>query len=100
MMRCGFASRSFTFWRSFPSLYTTSQRLHQVDNLGWFAFAWRLDLLAVLFFLQQLFQRILVLVLEFLGIEISFLGVNDMRRQLKHVGRHLLVFNVVEIVPL
>jgi hypothetical protein len=43
-----------------------AKRIHEVDDLGRSTFARRLDLLSGLLFLQQLLERFLVVVLEFL----------------------------------
>ena len=59
-----------------------------------------LDLLALLLLLQQFLQCVLVAVLEFLGIEVSLLGLDDVGREIEHVLRDLLVFDIVEIVLL
>jgi hypothetical protein len=59
-----------------------------------------LDLLALLFSAQQLPHRILILIFELARLEISGLGVHDVRGQIEHVLRYLLVRNIPEIVPL
>ena len=59
-----------------------------------------LDRLAGGLALDQRLQRILILVLEFRGIEMRGLGVEDMAGEFDHVFRDLRVLDVVEIVVL
>ena len=60
----------------------------------------RFDLLAGLLLLQQLLERLLVMILEAARVEVCLLGVDDMLRQLEHIPGDLLVGNILEIFPL
>jgi hypothetical protein len=77
-----------------------AQRIHQVDHIRSSGFSWALDLLPFLLFAQKLFERILVLVLEFLGIKIASLCAHYMQGEIEHIFRHLLVFDVIEVIRL
>src|SRR5262245_64385726 len=92
---CRLPALSATF-----GLHRPAQRIHEVDDLGRSALARRLDLLAGLLFLQQVLERFLVMVLEFLRLEMAGLGLDDVRGQLEHVLWDLLVRNVGKIVLL
>jgi hypothetical protein len=58
-------------------LDTPTQCVHEIDDLGRLALSRRLYLLARLLLLQQLLDRIPVLVLELLRLEMRFLRIND-----------------------
>ena len=53
-----------------------------------------------MFLADQVLERILILILELLRIEMPRLGLDDMPGKLEHVFRHLLIGNIVEIVLL
>ena len=72
-----------------------AQRLHQVDDLGRLALLRLLDRLAILLALDQVAQRALVMVLEFVRLEVPGLTLNDVRRQLELVLRLGLVLFVL-----
>ena len=46
-----------------------AQRVHKVDDVGWRALLRTLDLLALLLAPEQIFERVLVLVLECCGLK-------------------------------
>ena len=50
------------------------------------------------FFAEKLFERILVLVLKFLGLKITALCADDVQGQIEHIFRHLLIFDILEVV--
>jgi hypothetical protein len=70
------AGRWFAFAAAFR-FNASSQGFHKIDDLGGRTLLWYLDLFAVLFLLEQLFHGNFVLVLEFLGIELTCLRLND-----------------------
>ena len=49
--------------------HASAQGIHQIDNFRWRPLPRCFDLLTRLLFLQQLLQRILVVVLKFLGLK-------------------------------
>src|ERR1700730_454856 len=64
-------------------LHATPKGIHQVHNVGRLGSLRPLDRLAFLFLLQQLLERILVLILELLGIEVPRLRLHNMGRQVR-----------------
>ena len=62
-----------------------TQRIQEVDDLRRLAIARRLDLLAGLLLLQHILERLFVMVLEPLGLEVRLLGLHDMLREIEHV---------------
>src|SRR5215467_3111353 len=77
-----------------------AERIHQVDDLARLGLARDSDGLALLFLAQQILQRILIVVLEFLRIEMAGFRFDDVRGKLKHVLRHAHARDGVEIVLL
>src|ERR1700722_6945248 len=67
-----------------------SQRVHQVDHLSRCALLRLFDLLAMLFLLDQLPEGNLVVIPEFLGLEMPSLSLDDMDLQIEHVLGYLL----------
>ena len=59
------------------ALDAPTQRIHEIDHLCGRALARRFDLFAAPLLLQQLLQRILVLILELLRLEMRFLAFDD-----------------------
>ena len=59
-----------------------------------------LDRLAGLLVLEQLDQRLLVVILEGLGIEVAGLGIHDVGRELHHLRRQLQIRDILEIIGL
>jgi hypothetical protein len=62
-------------------VHASAQCIHEIDDLRRCALSWNLDLLTGLLLLQQVLQRILVVVLKFLRLEVPRLGPNDVRCQ-------------------
>src|SRR6266571_2399919 len=81
-------------------VHTSSQGIHETDDLCWLPTLGPLDRLAGLFLLQQFLQRIFVVVLKFFGLEVAGLGFDDVRRQLQHVLRNFLILDILEILVL
>ena len=87
----GFASPRFALSR--PGVATLpiradafAQRIHQVNYIGWFFFRlWRLDNLAFSPALHEFAQRLLILVLEFLGIKPCCFALKNMRCERNHI---------------
>src|SRR6185312_6504881 len=77
-----------------------SQRVHQVDHLSRCALLRLFDLLAMLFLLDQLPEGNLVVIHEFLGLEMPSLSLDDMDRQIEHVLGYLLITYIGEITVL
>jgi hypothetical protein len=50
-----------------------AQSIHPVDHIRPSGLSWALDLLSFLLFAEKLFERVLVLVLKFLGLKIAAL---------------------------
>ena len=75
-----------------------AQRVHKVDDVGWRALLRTLDLLALLLAPEQIFERVLVLVLELLRLEVASFGLDDMNREINHVLGNLFVLDCVEII--
>jgi len=61
------------------------------------SFLWTLDRLGFFLLPQKVFQGILIIVLEFLGIELPALRFQDVARELKHVLGDCFVGNIIEI---
>src|SRR6195256_4820993 len=74
------------------------QRLHQIDYLSRRPLLRLFDLFATLFLLDQLFERVLVVILEFLRLEMAGLGFHDMDCQIEHVLWDFLIRDFVEIM--
>src|SRR3979411_1685924 len=74
------------------------ERVHQVDHRCPRALLRLLDLFATLFLLDQLFERVLVVILEFLRLEMSGLGLDDTDRQIEHVLGALCIRDFIEII--
>src|SRR3977135_4526323 len=74
-----------------------AQRIHQVDDLGGRALGRPLDLLSVLLLVQQVLERFLVAVVEFLRLEVRLLGLDDLGGELQHVLRSTLFAYTAEI---
>ena len=62
--------------------HTPAQCIHQIDDFCWRALFRCFDLLPSLLFLQQLLERIFVLIFEPLRVEVARLGLHDVRGQL------------------
>ena len=58
-------------------VHASAQSIHETDDFRWLALSRRLDLLAGLLLLQQLLQRVFVVVLKFFGLEVAGLGFDD-----------------------
>ena len=78
----------------------SAQCIHEVDDFRRRPLPRYLDFLTGLLLLQQLLQRIFVVVLKFFGLEVAGLGFDDVRRQLQHVLRNFLILDIVEILVL
>jgi hypothetical protein len=61
------------------------QRLQNIDDVRWLALLRRLNPLAGLLFLKQLFDCMILLVLEFIGVELTCLRLNDMGGAVQHI---------------
>ena len=85
--------------RIFP-FGTSAQGFHEVYDLGRFSILGGLDLFASVLFTQQIFQRLLVVILKFFRIEVSGFGFDNMRCKIEHVFSHSLARDIVEIIPL
>jgi hypothetical protein len=57
--------------------HASAQRIHQIDDFCWCALFRRFDLLPSLLFLQQLLERIFVMILELFRLEVAGLGLDD-----------------------
>src|SRR5688572_26942989 len=82
------------------SLHTLPECIHQVDYIGWRTLFWLLDLLALLLFLEQVLQGILVAIFKLLRIEAAGLRFDDVRGKFEHVFWNFLIGDVVEILVL
>src|SRR5262249_24520948 len=58
-------------------VHASAQSIHETDDFRWLALSRRFDLLAGLLLLQQLLQRVFVVVLKFFGLEVAGLGFDD-----------------------
>src|SRR5258705_2829216 len=76
------------------------QRLHQVDYPGRRAFLRVFDLFAALFLLDQLPERVLVVILEFLWLEMPGLGLDDMDCQIDHILGIAFIRYIIETILL
>src|SRR5689334_25197989 len=65
--------------RSPFALCTPAQRVHQVDDIALLARGRRLDFFSLVFLADQFLQRILVLVLELVGMEMATFGLDNVR---------------------
>ena len=74
-----------------------SQRVHQIHDIGRACLSWRFDLFAFLLLLQQLLQGILIMILKFVRLERTALGVNDMHCKIEHFFGYFFVGNLVEV---
>ena len=87
----GFASPRFALSRlgvaTLPiRAHAFAQRIHQVDYIAWFFFRLRrFDDLSFSLALHQFAQRLLILVLEFLGIKPCCFALKNMRRERNHI---------------
>ena len=70
-------------------------KVHYVCRLGSLR---PFDRLAFLLLLEQLLERILVLVFKFARLKVPRLRFHDMRAELEHILGDLLIGNVVEII--
>src|SRR6266481_3147265 len=77
--------------------HAAAQCVHEVDDLGRLALFGRFDLLARALLLQQLLQRILVVIFEFFRTEMSRFGVDDVGGERQHVLRDFLVLDLVDL---
>src|SRR5262249_44637729 len=77
--------------------HASAQRIHQIDDLCWRALFRRFNLLPGLLFLQQLLERIFVLIFELLRLEVARFGFHDVRGQLQHVLWNFFVGDIFEI---
>src|SRR3978361_2247322 len=77
-------------FRSAVTPQALPQRLHQVDDVRLLWLLRPLDRLARLLLLDQGLERVLVLVVELLGVEVPGLGFDDVAGQVEHVLRNLL----------
>src|SRR5262249_42809535 len=77
--------------------HAPAQRIHQIDDFCWRTLFRRFDLLSGLLFLQQLLERIFVLIFELLRLEVARFGLDDVRGQLQHVVWNFLVGDIVEM---
>jgi hypothetical protein len=59
------------------SFHTSAQCIHQIDDFRWRTLSGCFDLFTGLLFLQQLFQRILVVIFERVRIEMPGFGFDD-----------------------
>src|SRR6266481_2816912 len=80
--------------------HAAAQRVHEVDDLGRLALFGRFDLLARALLLQQLLQRIFIVIFEFFRIEMPGLGRDDVGRDLQHVLGNFFVPDIVEVLVL
>src|ERR1700730_10537510 len=79
-------------------LNTLPKGIHQVHNVCRLRPLGSFDWLAFLLLLEQLLERILVLVFELARFKVSSFRFHDMRGELEHILGDLLIGNVVEIV--
>src|SRR3954471_16798878 len=80
-----------------PSLQALLQRVHQADHVARALLTLRqLDRLAAGLPLDQRLQRVLILILEFAGVEMRGLALEDVTGELDHVLRDLRALDVVE----
>src|SRR5271166_5157170 len=79
-------------------LDTTAQSIHQIDDVCGLAPLWPLDRLAFLLLFKQVFQGILIAIIELARVEVSRLRLHDMRGEIEHIFRNLFVGNPIEIV--
>src|SRR3990170_1512016 len=78
----------------------TAKSVHEVDDLGGSLMLGRHNLLASLFALDQLAQRILVPILKLFGMEVPAQSVDDVACQLDHLLWRRCLFNLAEILVL
>jgi len=90
------------YWRRATALIfeTAPQRVHKIYNIRGASFFWRLDLLSILLFLQQLSERILVMIFKLLRPKRAALGVDNVFRQIEHFFGQLLIRDIREVVLL
>jgi hypothetical protein len=73
------------------------QRFHQVDDLRLRMLLGPFDLFATLLLLDQLLERVLVVISESFRLQMPCLGLDDMDRQIEHIPGNLLVGNFIEV---
>jgi hypothetical protein len=74
------------------------QRFHQVDDLRLRMLLGSFDLFATLLLLDQLLERVLVVIGESFRLEMPCLGLDDMGRQIEHIPGNILVGNFIEVI--
>ena len=74
------------------------QRFHQVDDLRLRMLLGSFDLFATLLLLDQLLERVLVVISESFRLEMPCLGLDDMDCQIEHIPGNLLVGNFIEVI--
>src|SRR5262245_10528715 len=93
--------RNLPFRRSATlRVHASPQRIHQIDDFCWRTLFRRFDLLTSLLLLQQLFERIFVLIFELVRLEVARFGFHDVRGQLQHVLWNFFVRDILEIFVL
>jgi hypothetical protein len=74
------------------------QGVHEIDDFGLLGLLRRRDAFDVLLLFQQILQRVLVVVLELVGMEVAGLRFDNVTGEIEHVLGHFFVRDVVEIV--
>src|SRR6185312_4456865 len=77
---------------------TAPQRVYEVDNIARPRLGQYWRRLAGALGLYEILQRVLIAVLKFIRAEMAFLGFQNVDGELEHIGRHLDIFDLVEIV--
>ena len=90
---CRASSRLASLSASSLCVDASAQCIHEVDDFRRRPLPRYLNFLTGLLLLQQLLQRIFVVVLKFFGLEVAGLGFDDVRRQLQHVLRNFLILD-------
>src|ERR1700734_3292439 len=82
------------------SLHACPQRVHQIDDVASRGLLRTLDLLAGGLLLDDFLERLFILILELLRLEVTSLRFDDVESEVQHVLWDLLVLDVVEIIRL
>jgi len=69
-------------------LDASAQCIHQIDDIIGPRFLWWLDLFALIFFAQQIFQCIFIAVLKFVRLEVTGFRFDDVLRKIQHIFGH------------
>src|SRR5436189_3212272 len=96
-LRSRFATRAST---AFFCAHALPQRFHKVYHVRGPGLFWALDLFALLLLLQQVLERVFVAIFKLRWIELTALGIHDMRCEFEHVLGNFLVLDVVKVVLL